>query len=229
MNGTSGAFLRERQPVGARVEIDVRELRLDVLAHLHGALVEEGLSVIEEVDPPERWSRFVDHTREEIEIEHPRLARPRNPGFRRTAGLIAGDVAGRRALDVEAGGQRADLEIALRRGLVALERQFERTVAAELRSAAVEILAQAAGGLSCPDAGDRRRARVAQHTLAVRVGTSAYHAAVAEHHHRAPRPRAREAAGEIVQGHGLLWADGSFCAVGLLELSHVRFEPVVLI
>ena len=53
----SHLLLGERQAVGARVEIDVRELRLDVLAHLDRALVQERLAVVEEVDAAERRAR----------------------------------------------------------------------------------------------------------------------------------------------------------------------------
>ena len=50
----SRPLLGEGEAVGARVQVDVRELRLDVLAHLDGALVQERLAVVEEVDAPER-------------------------------------------------------------------------------------------------------------------------------------------------------------------------------
>ena len=91
--------LGERQAVGARVEVDVREMRLDVLAHLDGALVEERLAVVEEVDAAERRPDFVDHPLEEVEVQHAGLAGVRDAGFRRAARLRARDVAGRRALD----------------------------------------------------------------------------------------------------------------------------------
>jgi len=41
----------QREPVGARVDVDVREMRLDVLAHLDRALVEKRFAVVEEIDP----------------------------------------------------------------------------------------------------------------------------------------------------------------------------------
>ena len=50
-------LLGERQAVGAGVEVDVREVRLDVLAHLDGALVQERLAVVEEVDPRRATAR----------------------------------------------------------------------------------------------------------------------------------------------------------------------------
>ncbi len=95
-------------------------LLLDVRAHLDGALVQEGLAVVEEVDAPERGPGLVDDAREEIEVEHARLARSRDAGLRRAARLEAGDVAGRGALDIEAAGNRRHVERALRRRLVGL-------------------------------------------------------------------------------------------------------------
>ena len=135
-------LLLERQAVGAGVEVDVRELRLHVLAHLDGPLVQERLAVIEEVDAPERRPRFVDHPREEIDVEHAGLARARDAGLRRAAGLEARDVARGRALDVEARGLRRHVETALRRRLALRQRQLQRAVAAERRPAAVQVLAQ---------------------------------------------------------------------------------------
>ena len=54
----AGLLLAKRQAVGARVEIDVREVRLDVLAHLDRALVQERFAVVEEVDASERRARL---------------------------------------------------------------------------------------------------------------------------------------------------------------------------
>ena len=99
-------FLVEGQAVGAGVEVDVRELRLDVLAHLDGALVQERLAVVEEVDPAERRAGLVDHPREQVEVEHAGLAGPGDAGLGRAAGLETRDVAGGGALDVEPAGQR---------------------------------------------------------------------------------------------------------------------------
>ena len=56
--------VREREPIGARVQVDVLEARLDVLAHLHRALVEKCLAVIEKVDSDERWAGLVHDSRE---------------------------------------------------------------------------------------------------------------------------------------------------------------------
>jgi hypothetical protein len=53
-------LLRERQAVRARVHVDVREMRLDVGAHFDGAFVKEGLTVVEEVDPPKGRAGFVN-------------------------------------------------------------------------------------------------------------------------------------------------------------------------
>jgi hypothetical protein len=194
-------LLGERQAVGARVEVDVREPRLDVLAHLDGPLVQEGLAVVEEVHAAQRRARLVDDAREQVEIEHPGLTRPRDPGLGRAAGLVARDVAGGRALDVEPAGQRAHVQIARRRRLVLLQRQLQRAVAAELRSAVDDVAPQRRGDLSCPHPGDGRRARVAEDAPAVRVGTPAGEPAVTEQDHRGPGPRAREAGRQIIEGH----------------------------
>ena len=102
----------------------MRELRLDVFAHLDGALVQERLAVIEEVDAPERRPRFVDHLREQIEVEHAGLARARDAGLRRAHRLVARNVAGGGALDIEAAGNRADVEIALRAALSSASGSF---------------------------------------------------------------------------------------------------------
>ena len=145
-------LLAEGEAVRARVEIDVRKLVLDVLAHLHGALVQEGLAVVEEVDADQRRPGLVDHPLEDLEIEHPRLTRARDAGFRRAARLLARDVAGGGGLDVQPRRQLRNVQIPLRRGLVLLERQLERAVPAELRAAGVQVAAQVRGGRAGPDA-----------------------------------------------------------------------------
>src|SRR5262249_33619219 len=94
-------LFREGESVGARIEIHVREVRLDVCAHLDGALVEERLAVVEEIDPDERRPRLVDDLAEHVEVQHAGLPRPRDAGLWRAAGLIAGDVARGRALYIE--------------------------------------------------------------------------------------------------------------------------------
>ena len=110
MDELSGPLYTQRQAVGARVQVHLRKPLLDVLAHLDRPLVQEGFAIVEEVDPRERGSGFVDHPGEEIEIEHPRLPRPRDPGLGRAAGLEAGNIARRRALDVEPRGKRPGVE-----------------------------------------------------------------------------------------------------------------------
>ena len=83
----------------------MRKLRLDVLAHLDGALVEERLAVVEEVDAAERGARFVDHPLEELEVEHAGLTRTGDARLRCAARLLAGDVAGGGGLDIQPRGQ----------------------------------------------------------------------------------------------------------------------------
>jgi hypothetical protein len=55
------------------------------------------------------------------------------------------------ALDVQPRGQLTDVEPALRRRLVFLQRQLQRAVAAELRSAADDFLAQLRRSRAGPD------------------------------------------------------------------------------
>src|SRR4029077_18582647 len=90
---TPRLLFAEGETVRAGVEVDVREVRLDVFAHLDGALVEEGFAVVEEVDARQRRSDFVHDAAEQIEVEHARLARSRDPRFRGAARLIARNVA----------------------------------------------------------------------------------------------------------------------------------------
>ncbi len=191
----------QRKTVGARVEIDVGKLRLDVFTHLDGAPVKERFAVIEEVDSHERRARFIDDAGEEIEVEHARLARARDPGLGRATRLAAGDVAGRGALDVHARRQGPRVERSLGRTVAFLERQLERTVAAEGGAAAIQIPAQRGDRRSAPDIGHRRRTCVAEHAPPIRVRAAAHDPAVAEHDERAPRPCAREAGREEVQRH----------------------------
>src|SRR5207247_11482568 len=70
----------ERKPVRARVQVHLREMRLDVLAHLDGALVEERLAVVDEVDAHQRRAGLVDDPAEQVEIEHAGLTGPRDAG-----------------------------------------------------------------------------------------------------------------------------------------------------
>src|SRR4051812_16644851 len=100
MGEATGLRFRERQPVGARIEIHLREARLDVLAHFDRALMEEGLAVIKEVDADEPRPRFVDDAAEYLEVEHAGLPCAGDAGLRRTARFGARDVAGGRALDI---------------------------------------------------------------------------------------------------------------------------------
>src|SRR6516165_2650247 len=118
----------------------MRKPRLDVLAHLDGLFVQERLAVIEEIDPAERGSDLVYDAAEEIEVEHPRLTRPGDPGLGRAAGLRARNVAGRCAFDVHAVGIGSSIKRANDRRLIFTERPLQRAVAAEFRSAGVEVL-----------------------------------------------------------------------------------------
>ena len=194
-------LLVEREAVRARVQIILRELRLDVLAHFDRALVEERLAVIEEVDPRQRGSNFVDDPPEQIEIEHAGFPRASDPGFRCAARLVARDVAGRRAFDEHARGKRPGVERPRRRGLIFPKGHLQRAVAAEFRSASVELLAQPHDRWSAPDLADRHLARIAEHAVGVRIGAAADDAAVAEHDEHLPRPGTAEASSQEVQGH----------------------------
>jgi hypothetical protein len=108
--------------VRAGIEVDLRKLGLDVLAHLDGALVQERLAVVEEIDADQRSADLVDDAAEQIEVEHAGLPRPGDAGFRRAARLGARDVAGGRALDVHARRLRPGVHGAHRRRLVLLQR-----------------------------------------------------------------------------------------------------------
>src|SRR5438093_5308840 len=101
MHEPARLYLGQGKAVRAGVEIDVREVRLDVLAHLDGALVKERLAVVEEIDAHERRTRLVYDPPEQIEVEHPGLPRARDAGFRSAARLLARDVARGRAFDVQ--------------------------------------------------------------------------------------------------------------------------------
>ena len=166
-------------------------LRLDVLAHLNGALVQERLAVVEEVDSAERRPGLVDRLREQVPVEHAGLPRPGDAGLGRAARLEARDVTGGGALDVQAVRERPDVHLALRDGLVRRERQLQRAVAAERRAAGVQIL-RAAGGPSARSRSSatwtsaRRPARAWR-----RIGAAADDAAVAEHARRSSAARNR--------------------------------------
>src|SRR5687768_13216317 len=116
----------------------MRETGFDVLAHLDGPLVQERFPVVEEVDADEPGTGFVHDIPEELEVEHPRVARLGNAGLRGAARLRTRNVAGRGALDVETGRQPADIQGSYRR-LLTPQGQLERAVTAELRTAGVEI------------------------------------------------------------------------------------------
>jgi hypothetical protein len=120
----------------------VREPLLDVLAHLHGALVQERFAVVEEVDPDQRGASLVDRPSEQIEVEHAGLAGAGDAGFRRAARLLAGDVARRGGLDIEPGGELQHVQVPYRGGLILLQRQLQGAVAAELRAAGIEVLTE---------------------------------------------------------------------------------------
>ena len=182
--------LGEREPVGARVQVDVREAGLDVLAHFDGTLVQKRFSVVEEVDAGERRARLVDDAFEEIEIEHAGLPRPGDVGFRCAARLGARDVAGRRALDEHPAGKPSGLQRPHGRRGVLAERPFQRAIATERRPSVIEIRTEACDGLTLPDVLDARRSRVAQHPLAIRIGAAAHDPSIAEHDQHVPRPRA---------------------------------------
>ena len=100
----------KREAVRARVEVDVREVRLDVLAHLHGALVQEGLAVVEEVDADQRRpaSSITRLNRSKSSMPACRVRVMPVSGAQQAS--VAGDVAGGGALDVEARGEAAGVE-----------------------------------------------------------------------------------------------------------------------
>src|SRR5690606_28397161 len=127
--------------------------------------------------------------------------RLRDAGRGRAAGVEAREVAGGRALDIQAARQGRDVERALRHGRRLVERQLERAVAAEVRTAGVDLATEAAGCLAAPDVGEGGRARVAEDALRVRVGTAAHDAAVTEEDGDLPRPRTCVSRGEMVQRH----------------------------
>ncbi len=203
MDQPPGRRVVERQAVRARVEVDVREAGFDVLAHLDGALVQKRLAVIEKVDSDQRRPGFVHHPREQVEIQHAGLARFRDARLGRAASLRARDVARGRALDIHAAGELPHLQRSNDRRLFACQRQLERTVAAEPGPAGVEVCSQRGQRLSRPDGRDAGPSRIAQHAMSIRIRAAAHHAAVAEHHQRAPRPGARKPRGQIIQGHGI--------------------------
>ena len=188
----------QRQAVGAGVQVNSRKPRLDVFAHLDRALVQERLAVVEKVDSHERGADLVDDAAKKVEVQHSGLARSRDAGFRRAARLVAGNVAGGGALDVQARRHRAGIGRPHDRRVVFFERQLQRTIAAEPRAAGVEIQAKPGDRLTGPHVVDRRRARISEHPVAVGIGTPAHDAPVAEHDERAPRPGTLEARGEEV-------------------------------
>src|SRR6266487_5033062 len=143
-------FLREGEAVRARVEIDVRKARLDVLAHLDGALVQESFAVVEEIDPAERRPRLVHAPAEQLEVEHAGVPRAGDAGLRRAAGLRAGDVTGRGALDVQPRRKLLDVQIACGWRILFAEGEFQRAIAAEFRTAGIEVAAKVRRARSGP-------------------------------------------------------------------------------
>ena len=194
----------QRKTVRARIEVDLREARLDVLTHLHRALVQERFAVVEEINSHERRAHFIDDAAEQVEIEHACLPRACDAGLGRAARLIARDVARGRAFDVHARGQRARVDRAHDRSLVSLQRQLQRAIAAEPRAACIQIGAQLRDRGAVPHLADRRGPHVAEDAVRVRIGAAADDAAVAEHDQRRPGPRALETCGQEVEGHYFL-------------------------
>src|SRR5262249_48811524 len=124
-------LLGKGETVRARIEIDVRKIRLDVLAHLNRTLMEESFAVIEKIDATESGTGFVNDSPKQIEIEHARLTRAGDTGFRRAAGIRTRNIAGRRALDEHPIRNRARVERSDWWLLLLLQRQLERTISAE--------------------------------------------------------------------------------------------------
>ncbi len=199
---SSRRFLVEGAAIGGGVQVDVRVLALHQLAHLDGPLVQERLAVVEEVDAFQGRADFGQHALEELDVEHAGLPRLGDPGLGSAARIEAGHVACGGALDIHPRRQWRHRERSLRRGLVGLERQLERAVAAEARPAAVQILAQLRGCGAGPDVADGADAGVTEDALAVGVGAAADDAAVAQQDGRVPRPGTGEVGGEIAFRHG---------------------------
>ena len=70
-----------------------------------------------------------------------------------------------------------------------------------------QILTQLRDDGTRPDVVHRRGARVAEHSMPVRIRTAADDPAVAEHDERGPRPRALEAGGQEIQRHVFVGAE----------------------
>src|SRR5262245_31557102 len=131
MNEPPRLLLGKGQTVRARIEIDVRKIRLDVLTHLDRTLMQEGFAVVEEIDAAERRPGFVNDSPKQIEIEHAGLTRAGDAGFGCAAGIRTGNIAGRRALDEHPVRNRACVERSDSRLLLLLQRQLDGTVLAE--------------------------------------------------------------------------------------------------
>ena len=166
--------------------------------------MQKRFAVVEEIDPLQRRAGFVDDAAEQLEVEHARLARPRDTGFGRADRLSARDVAGGSALDVHLRRHRAGIDGSHGRRFVLLERRLQRAVTAELRSAGVQLFSEPRDGRAAPHVLNRGRADVAQDAARVRVGAPADDAAVAEHDQRVPGPAALEARREVIQRHSML-------------------------
>ena len=187
-----GLLLGERKAVGARIDVDVRKAGLDVLAHLHGALVQERLAVVEEVDPLERGAGLVDGAAEQLEIEHAGLARARDAGLRRAHGLVARDVTGGRALDVHLRGQRPGVHrpdggaASFFSGSLREQspQNFDPPALSSSRSRVIVP--------SPPYVLERGGPHVAQYAPGVRIGAATDDPPVAEHDQRGPWPASTE-------------------------------------
>ena len=151
----------------------MREPALDVFAHLDGALVEERLAVVEEVDAAERRARFVDDPLEQIEVEHAGLARAGDARLRVRSTPARTRCCRRRCISMYSrDGQRRHASRSRCGGCSSfVERQLQRAVAAELRAAAVEILSRGAEP-SRPSRRRRRRSSARRRARAGRTGSA---------------------------------------------------------
>ena len=111
-------------------------------------------------------------------------------------------------------GSGADVEVALRRRARSFfSGSFSGQSPQNFEPPALRSLRRVARALAGPDRRRRLSRRVSPRTrLPYGIGAAADHAAVAEQDHRAPRPGAGEAGGEVVQGHGRVRAATSFAS-----------------
>ena len=115
---------------------------------------------------------------EQLEVEHAGLARAGDAGFGAQHAWKHEMLQAAVHSMYSRVGKPADVEGALRRRS-SVERQLQRAVAAERRSAGVQVRAQRAPS-AAPDLGSDA-VGIAEHALRVRIGAAADHAAVAEH------------------------------------------------